>query len=119
VVGLSQQEAVLRLADVGLRVGEVTLQFNPAPPETVLEQSPPEGILVQSGGAVDLVVSEGIEQVLVPGDLVGRSRQEAEVLLEQARLVLGEVVEVNGNVPAGGCWRSTRHRARSSTSARR
>jgi serine/threonine-protein kinase len=100
VVGTTQQEAVLRLADVGLQVGEVTTEFNPAAADTVLEQSPPEGILVQPGGSVDLVVSAGIEQTLVP-ELVDRSRREAEEALRAAKLEPGEITLVDGNLPEG------------------
>ena len=101
VVGTTQQEAVLRLADVGLQVGEVTQEFSEQPVGIVLRQSPPEGIFVQQGGSVDLVVSEGIEQTVVPGEVVGRDREEAEALLAEAKLVVGDVVTVDGNLPAG------------------
>jgi beta-lactam-binding protein with PASTA domain/predicted Ser/Thr protein kinase len=101
VVGTTQQEALLRLADVGLRVGDVTQEFSPEPVGVVLRQSPPEGIFVREGGTVDLAVSKGIEQTVVPGEVVGRSRQEAEVLLEAAKLAIERVVQVDGNIPAG------------------
>jgi eukaryotic-like serine/threonine-protein kinase len=101
VVGLSQQEAALRLAEAGLTVGDVTPENSEEPPGTVLRQTPPQGIVVRRGGTVDLVVSEGIEQTIVPADVVGRQREEAEVLLQQAKLVIDRVVQVDGNVPAG------------------
>jgi beta-lactam-binding protein with PASTA domain/predicted Ser/Thr protein kinase len=101
VVGLPQEQAVLRLAEVGLSVGEVTREFNEAALGVVLRQSPPEGILVREGGTVSLVVSAGIEMTIVPGEVVGRSQDEAEVLLDQARLVVERVVTRNGNIPAG------------------
>jgi serine/threonine-protein kinase len=101
LIGLTQQEAALRLAEEGLTVGEVTPQFSDQPPGTVLSQSPAAGIVVRRGGPVDFVVSEGIEQTIVPGEVVGRSRQEAEVLLQQAKLRVERVVERDGNIPAG------------------
>jgi beta-lactam-binding protein with PASTA domain len=84
----------------------------------VLDQSPPEGILVQAGGGRPRGV-QGHRADRRAGDVVGRSRQEAEVLLEAAKLVRRAAVEVDGNVPPAGCSRSARRRARSSTSARR
>jgi eukaryotic-like serine/threonine-protein kinase len=101
VVGLSQQEAALRLAEAGLTVGEVQREFSEEPPGTVLRQTPPQGIVVRRGGTVDLLVSEGVEQTLVPGEVIGRSREEAEVLLQQAKLTVERVVERDGNIPAG------------------
>ncbi|HVM26459.1 MAG TPA: Stk1 family PASTA domain-containing Ser/Thr kinase [Mycobacteriales bacterium] len=101
VVGLSQQQAALRLAEAGLTVGEVTPEFAEAPPGTVLRQTPPQGIVVQRGGTVDLVVSEGVEQTIVPEQVIGRSRDEAELLLGQAKLVVERVVQRDGNIPAG------------------
>jgi eukaryotic-like serine/threonine-protein kinase len=101
VVGLTQQEAALRLAEAGLTVGEVTPEFSEEPPGTVLRQTPPPGIVVRRGGTVDLVVSEGVEQTIVPGEVVGRSREEAEVLLQQAKLTIERVVMRDGNIPAG------------------
>jgi eukaryotic-like serine/threonine-protein kinase len=101
VVGLSQQEAAVRLAEAGLTVGDVVQEFSDEPPGTVLRQTPPQGIVVRRGDGVDLVVSEGVQQTIVPEAVVGRSRDEAEVLLDQAQLVLERVVERDGNIPAG------------------
>ncbi|HWG94488.1 MAG TPA: Stk1 family PASTA domain-containing Ser/Thr kinase, partial [Mycobacteriales bacterium] len=84
VVGLSQQEAAVRLAEAGLTVGDVVAEFSEEPPGTVLRQTPPQGIVVRRGDGVDLVVSEGVQQTIVPEAVVGRSREEAEVLLDQA-----------------------------------
>jgi eukaryotic-like serine/threonine-protein kinase len=56
---------------------------------------------VRRGGPVDLVVSEGVEQTIVPGEVIGRSREEAEVLLQQAKLTIERVVPRDGNIPAG------------------
>ena len=97
VVGLSQQDAQVRLAAAGLTVGQVRQVFLDRPVAQVVEQSPVGGILLQSGGRVDLVVSKGVEMTLVPA-LVGQSRKEAEAQLGQAKLALGNVVGRGGNI---------------------
>ena len=97
VVGLSQQDAQVRLAAAGLTVGQVRQVFLDRPVAQVVEQSPVGGILLQSGGRVDLVVSKGVEMTLVPA-LVGQSRKEAEAQLGQAKLALGNVIGRGGNI---------------------
>ena len=97
VVGLSQQDAQVRLAAAGLTVGQVRQVFLDRPVAQVVEQSPVGGILLQSGGRVDLVVSKGVEMTLVPA-LVGQSRKEAEAQLGQAKLALGNIIGRGGNI---------------------
>jgi serine/threonine-protein kinase len=101
LVGLSQAEAVEELELAGLTVGELTEKFDPKPFGTVLEQSPAADILLQSGGAVSLVLSKGVEMTIVPVEVVGLSRAEAEVLLTERKLVVGDVVTRDGNIPEG------------------
>jgi beta-lactam-binding protein with PASTA domain/tRNA A-37 threonylcarbamoyl transferase component Bud32 len=101
VIGLSQQAAVAEIGATGLRVGEITDRFDDKPFGTVLEQSPAADILLRTGGSVSLVVSKGIEMTLVPVEVVGLSREEAEVLLNERKLTIGDVVTRDGNIPAG------------------
>ena len=106
VVGLDQREAVVLLAQDGLRPGTIEERFvpneaNAAPFGRVLQQSPPAGIVVPSDGSVDLVVSKGIEMAIVPAEVIGLSREEAAVLLTERRLKVGDDVGRDGNFPAG------------------
>ena len=101
LIGLSQGEAVAELDAVGLTVGEVTERFDEKPFGTVLEQSPAADILLRSGGAVSLVLSKGIEMTIVPVEVVGLSRDEAEVLLRERKLAIADVVTRDGNIPEG------------------
>ena len=96
LVGLDQREAVVLLAQQGLQLGTVTEEFDEKPFGTVLSQSPDQGIVVPPNGSVDLVVSKGIEQTVVPAEVIGLSREEAEVLLRERKLQLGEVVTRDG-----------------------
>ena len=101
LIGLSQREAVAAIDAAGLTVGDITERFDEEPFGTVLEQSPAGDILLRSGGSVSLVISKGVEMTIVPVEVVGLSREEAEVLLTERKLVVGAVVERDGNVPAG------------------
>jgi serine/threonine-protein kinase len=99
--GLSQEQALAELRDAGLTVGEVREQYSDQPFGTVLAQSPEADLLLRAGGSVQLVLSRGTEMAVVPVELVGLQRKEAEALLVERGLVLGEAVPRDGNVPAG------------------
>jgi len=102
VIGLDQRAAVARLARAGLRVESITPRFDQAPVGQVLAQTPEPAIVVPPAGTVDLVVSQGVETTVVPGDVVGRPRAEAEVLLADRRLTVApDVVEQDGFYAAG------------------
>ena len=96
VVGLDQGEAVVLLAQEGLRVGTITEKFDEKPFGTVLSQSPDQGIVVPPNGAVDLEVSKGIEMTVVPSEVIGLSREEAEIVLRDNKLQVGDVVTRDG-----------------------
>ena len=99
--GLSQEQALAELRDAGLTVGDVREQYSDQPFGTVLAQSPEADLLLRAGGSVQLVLSRGTEMAVVPVELVGLQRKEAEALLVERGLVLGEAVPRDGNVPAG------------------
>jgi len=91
VVGRELEEARLLLEQARLRAGAVREVFHPeAKPGTVINQEPQPGVRVERGSSVSLVVSKGPQLVEVPS-LVGKTVQEAEGLLRQAGLSLGEV----------------------------
>ncbi|MCW2572607.1 MAG: serine/threonine protein kinase [Frankiales bacterium] len=100
VVGLSQQDANLRLASAGLQVGDLTQRFDPKPAGTVLAQSPEAGFLIGKGGSVGLTISKGIEQTVVP-QIIGQSQEEAVAQLKEAKLVIGQVITRDVNLPTG------------------
>jgi beta-lactam-binding protein with PASTA domain/tRNA A-37 threonylcarbamoyl transferase component Bud32 len=100
VVGASQQDATLQLAAEGLAVGDVTQKFDPKPAGTVLAQSPEAGFLIGKGGEVSLTVSKGIEMTVVP-QVIGLSQEEAEAQLKDAKLLIGQVIQRDVNLPAG------------------
>ena len=97
VLGLDQRTAVRRLAAEGLRVGSITPRFDEAPVGQVLAQTPEQDIVVPPSGTVDLVVSRGLETTVVPVEVVGRARAEAEALLAERKLTVApEIVLQDG-----------------------
>ena len=101
LVGLTQEQAVAALAQQGLQLGTVTQAFAEEQFGIVVDQSPPEAILVPVDGSVDLVVSKGIEMTIVPVEVVGKSREEAAVLLAESKLRIASEVPRDGNIPPG------------------
>ncbi len=102
VTGLDQRAAVRRLAQEGLRVGSIVPRFDEAPFGRVLSQTPEQDIFVPPSGTIDLVVSQGVETTVVPIEVVGRPRAEAEVVLADRKLtVASDVVAEDGFYEAG------------------
>jgi len=101
VLGLDQRTAVRRLAQEGLRAGRITPRFDEAPFGRVLDQSPEQDIVVPPEGTVDLVVSAGVETTVVPPEVVGRPRGEAEAVLADRKLALAADVVQDGFHQAG------------------
>jgi serine/threonine-protein kinase len=101
VTGLLFDEAEQRLAQAGFKAERGEQRYNNSAPKlTVLEQSPAPGAREGIGGTVTLVVSGGQRMVTVP-TVTGKTRMEAQVLLEQAGFDVGDVGEGNSDSPAG------------------
>jgi len=99
-VGFEFSEAEKLAAENGLKLNVVKREANDrVQPNGVLSQVPKAGMVVRRGREIDVVLSSGIETVLVP-DLTGKTLIEAEILLDQAGLKRGDVyAESNKNVP--------------------
>ena len=91
VVGMTERQARNELDAVGLRT-EVEDRRSRRPVGEVLEQDPEADSVAREGDTVTITVSGGPRQVEVP-PLVGQTQEEAESILEDARLQLGEVTE--------------------------
>ena len=110
LVGQPIRRASNWLNELGLVAGGEAGRFDERPEGTVIEQNPSPGTQVERGSVVILVLSRGPERVSVP-DLLGISREAAEVRLQEARLRLGasssqpdrsEPGTVIGQEPAAG-----------------
>ncbi|MEK7831237.1 MAG: PASTA domain-containing protein [Acidobacteriota bacterium] len=82
-------EQALRIAR--LAVGQVTKRESPRTVGTVLDQNPRAGTMVNVGSQVSLVIAEP-ETVVVP-DLRNGAQGNAEQLIANARLVVGQVTK--------------------------
>jgi serine/threonine-protein kinase len=105
LIGLTVPSAQARLTDEGLSLGDISYAFKGSgsckqDKDLVCDQSPESGISVNRGDSVDIVVSKGVKQVPVP-TLVGQTQDDAQHLLEDVKLSLGEVREKDSTEPAG------------------
>ena len=101
VVGMTYDEAARRLTAVGFRAASGEQRFHAsAPPATVLEQEPPEGAIEAKGAEIVLHVSSGQRRGEVP-NVVGMTRQQAELAIENAGLDVGAVEEIRSTQPRG------------------
>jgi len=91
--GRSLSAALDMLAPLNIGLRKEGVEFNNAVPiASVLRQYPPSGTVVREGKVVRVVVSQGGETVLTPA-LTGLPLRNAQMLLRQSQLVLGEVNE--------------------------
>ena len=99
-VGYEFSEAEKLAAENGLKLNVVKREASDrVQPNGILSQVPKAGMVVRRGREIDVVLSTGIETVVVP-DLTGKTLIEAEILLDKAGLKRGDVyAESNKNVP--------------------
>lgn len=101
VVGMAYDEATKRLTEDGFRAATGEQRFHAsAPAGTVLEQEPPAGANEPKGAEVVLHVSSGQRRGEVP-NVVGMTRQQAELAVENVGLEVGAVEEIRANTPRG------------------
>ena len=98
VVGLKEQPALLRLAQLGLRPKEV---YKPTkqPKGIVVSQQPKEATEVKKGSQVRIVIGAGAPTVTVP-DLGGKSFADARAALDKLGLDSTRT-QVTSGAPAG------------------
>jgi len=97
VVGYKERQAILELQNEGFEIEQVIEINHPeVPAGEVVDQEPRAGEMIPEGSAVTLTVSQGkaLVQIAMP-DLVGETLADAIALLEENRLQLGSVTEVN------------------------
>ena len=89
VKGMSRDDAIARLRSAKLEIGQVIERPGPEARGTVMSTQPEEGQQVPQGSPVELVVSAGPSELLMP-DVVGRELFEVRATLEQLGLRIGE-----------------------------
>ena len=110
VVGLTLEEARLKLEGEGFKIGEITKDKTDAVAEnTVISTDPAADTPALQGSTVDIVVAGPLDSVQVPGQVVGMSEVDARTLLEappyqftvttavksSATIAEGTVIEIN------------------------
>ena len=105
VVGLPSSEALVILAQSGLRWVETTEVSDTVLTGGVIRTEPGRGGRVDAGSEIVVVISEGLGSVVVP-DVVGLTSSEAFVVLGDAGLGWVETTEASETVPAGGVIRT-------------
>ncbi len=101
VVGQTQAAAEAAIVAADLAVGSVTTENSATVAAgDVISQNPAGGSSVAPGSSVDLVVSAGPEDVVVPS-VVGQTQAAAEAAIAAAGLVPSATTANDGTVPAG------------------
>ncbi|HEY6963238.1 MAG TPA: PASTA domain-containing protein [Gaiellaceae bacterium] len=98
VIGLKEQQALVRLAQVGLRPKEI---YKPTrqPKGVVVSQKPQEAADVKQGTQVAIVIDSGAPKVALP-NLVGKSASDAQAALDKLGLDSTRT-QVTSSQPAG------------------
>ncbi|MHB8341963.1 MAG: Stk1 family PASTA domain-containing Ser/Thr kinase [Mycobacteriales bacterium] len=106
LLGLTLAQARQVLAQDHLALGHVTQAYigqsnNSSPAGQIFDQSPIPSVADTSGSAVDVSVSQGVQQVTVP-QVVGLLEPQAAALLTQNHLQVGQITTVDqAGSPAG------------------
>jgi serine/threonine-protein kinase len=82
---MSQQQARIAIENAGLTMGTITDQLSDQPRGLVIQSEPPAGTKMELPGVVNIVLSRGPAQVVMP-DLYGRTLGEALSMIEQLGL---------------------------------
>ena len=89
VAGMSRNDAIAALRAANLELGQVIERPGSQARGTVLSSQPEAGQQVPEGSPVEIVVSTGPTELLMP-DVVGRELFEVRATLEQLGLRIGE-----------------------------
>ncbi|MBI3565079.1 MAG: PASTA domain-containing protein, partial [Elusimicrobia bacterium] len=91
--GRSLSAALDMLAPLNIGLRKTGVEFDASVPiASVLRQDPPAGTVVREGKTIRVVVSQGGQTVQAPS-VIGLPLRNAEMLLRQTQLALGEVSE--------------------------
>ncbi len=101
VMGQTESAATAAITGAGLTVGSITTQCSDtAPAGSVISQVPAAGTQVQPGATVDLVISTGACNAIVP-DVVGLSLEAAQAALSVYSFTVNTTDACSDTVPAG------------------
>jgi serine/threonine-protein kinase len=101
IVGQSLTDAENILNAAGLRLGAEEAEASDKPEGTILAQDPPAGESLEKGQGVDVTVSGGPGQTVVPNVVGQTSPENAATQLADAKLKLGNVQTRDSDQPQG------------------
>ncbi|MFQ5868017.1 MAG: PASTA domain-containing protein [bacterium] len=85
------EEARRRLEEMGLRVGSITKQLSDSIAKgSIISTFPSPNSIVKEGTIIDLILSRGKEEIVVP-NVLGRRLGAAKGILERAGLKVGQI----------------------------
>jgi beta-lactam-binding protein with PASTA domain/predicted Ser/Thr protein kinase len=99
--GLTVEQAEASLNAFDLRLGAITPEVSERPNGTVIAQQPSAGESLEQGQAVNITISAGLEQAVVPQLVALPSIEAVRIALADAGLELGAIRERDSNQPAG------------------
>ena len=99
--GLTVEQAEQTLNDFELRLGGITPEVSDRPSGTIIGQQPGAGETLEQGQAVNVTISAGREQSVVPQLVALPSIEAVRIALADANLQLGAITERPSNQPAG------------------
>jgi serine/threonine-protein kinase len=91
LIGKDESRAKTEIMNLELSIGNIIYEVNDSIPRgIIIRQNPRSGSKVGYNSNIDLVISSGIDEIIVP-NLTGLTFTEAQIQLEQIGLRLGEV----------------------------
>jgi beta-lactam-binding protein with PASTA domain len=101
LLGLSREDAERALTRAGLTLGQLSEQASDSARGLVLDAQPAEGQVVPLGTRVDLAISAGPAELIMP-DVVGRDLESATTFLSQLGLPTSPVqFDPESTLPSG------------------
>jgi len=99
-VGMNIDDAKQEADEIGIKLNISTKYDSNVPKDEITSQTTSAGMKVRKGFEVRVVVSEGSKLVVVP-DLVYKNRSDAERILRNVGLTVGQVNEEFHDLPIG------------------
>lgn len=108
VVGKTSEEATQTIESAGFSVGKIESVYDAeVEPGHVISQDPGAGMMAAKGSRVNLIISQGSENIAIP-DVLNKSQSEAVRLLTSSGFVVGDVTtEKSDEVEAGNVIRQS------------
>lgn len=100
LIGISEQDAITMLGNDGFDVGKISRKHSDEAKGLVIDQNPRSGVSLPEGSAINFTVSLGPREIKesVPS-LIGRSISDAEAILSEHNLAVGNISKEPSDAP--------------------